>query len=71
MKNLIIFRHCDAENNGCYIFEAMDPFLSLRSLSADIEKSVESVKAVERLISDSLSFSLIGAYLKLRFLNEK
>ncbi|CRL06718.1 CLUMA_CG019664, isoform A [Clunio marinus] len=40
MKNLIILRHSDTKYNSCYVFKAMNPFFSLRSLSADIEQSV-------------------------------
>jgi hypothetical protein len=37
VQNLIILRHCNTENNGGYVFEAMNPLLSLRSLAADIK----------------------------------
>lgn len=41
MQNLIVLGHGYAENYGRYILEAMDPLLSLRSLSADIKEPEE------------------------------
>jgi hypothetical protein len=38
MKNLIILGHGNAEDDGRDVFETMDPLLTLRSLTADIEK---------------------------------
>ena len=38
VKNLIVLGHCDAEDDGRDVLETMNPFLSLRSLPADIEK---------------------------------
>ena len=40
VKNLIVFGHGDAEDDGRYILEAVDPFLPLGTLSTDVEQSV-------------------------------
>lgn len=39
-QNLIIFTQRDTENNGCDVFEAMDPLLAFASLSSDIKHTV-------------------------------
>lgn len=78
MKNLIILRHGDAENYGCYIFKAVDPFLSLGSLSADIEQSDVGLRETGRKVKVLIVIESINevkcpliTHLKLRFLNEK
>ena len=38
VQNLIVFGHCNAENNCCDIFEAMNPFFPFRSLPSDVKQ---------------------------------
>jgi hypothetical protein len=42
VKNLIVLGHGDAEDDGRHILETMNPFLTLRSLPADIEKPTKT-----------------------------
>lgn len=39
VKDLIVFRHGDTENDCRYVFETMDPFLPLGPLTTDVEQS--------------------------------
>ena len=39
-KHLIIFTERNAKDNGCHVFEAMDPFLSLTALAAHIKHAI-------------------------------
>lgn len=41
VKDLIVLGHRDAEYDRGYVFEAMDPFLALASLAANVEQSVK------------------------------
>ena len=54
-QKLIIFRDCDQEEDGCDIFEAMDPLLSFRSLPTNIKHSVGQVLDDEGGFGDASS----------------
>jgi hypothetical protein len=41
VQDLIVLGHGDTENDRCYVFEAVDPFLSFRPLTAHIKQSVK------------------------------
>ena len=43
-KHLVIFAQSDTEDNRSHIFEAMDPFLALAPLPADIKHATQSQK---------------------------
>jgi hypothetical protein len=43
-KHLVIFAQSHTEDNRSHIFEAMDPFLALASLPADVKHATESQK---------------------------
>jgi hypothetical protein len=47
VQDLIILRHGDTENDRRYIFEAVDPFLSFRSLTAHIKQSVKQLRTTK------------------------
>ena len=40
VKNLVVFGHGHAENDGRHIFKAMNPFLTLGTLTSHIKQSV-------------------------------
>lgn len=70
MKNLVIFRHGHAKNYRRNVFEAMNPFFSLRSLTTDVKQSIENRKLNFFLLQSKLNVKSI-THLKFRFLNEK
>ena len=39
MKNLVIFRHGHAEDDGSHILKTMNPLLSLRPLATNVKQS--------------------------------
>ena len=39
MKNLVIFRHRHAEDDGSHILKTMNPLLSLRPLATNVKQS--------------------------------
>ena len=52
-QQLVVLRDGDQEENGGDVLEAVDPLLSLRSLTTDIEHTVGEVADDERGLSDT------------------
>ncbi len=52
-KKLVVLGNGDKKENGCDILEAMNPLLTLRTLSTNIEHSVRELSNNERRLSDT------------------
>ena len=56
-ENLIVFAQSHDEDDGGDIFEAMNPFLSLRSLAADVEDTKVEIFKGEIDLDDAGGFN--------------
>lgn len=54
-EKLVVFGNSDKEEDGGYVLKAVNPLLSLRSLSTNIEHSICEVSNNERSLSDTSS----------------
>lgn len=48
-QHLVVFAQCDAEDDRCDVLEAVDPLLSLTSLTTDIKHAVKIIQHFQTL----------------------